>query len=460
MKHFASYGPRPEWKLDIKAVPTLLQVESTIRSLQKNKAAGADSVTSELLRAHAPATSRQLLPVLAKASLRALEPVAFRGGELFLLAKKGMDLISLVAKTFFVHANVQHQAAALVFFDLKAACYQVLRQALVETCDSDASLLRLFHALNIPPAAICELKEHLAKASLLVEAQVSAHTRALVTDLFEGTYFRLSTSADLTLTGRGSRPGDPMADILFAFTLSAFVKSSQVELGRRGLLADWPMQSTRPDFIAFDGPVFLSCPAWADDFFLPQSSHTFAGLVQHVVASVEVLQARATAAGMTVKYGEDKTAVLFPAELLARHSSLLDTAEGGLGLYIRDSQAGRHFLPAVQAYKHLGGILTSDANPMPDLHLRFAHAMGVLRPLRKRLFGALRFDLAVRRNLLRSLAVSRYVHSASSLIFPAPSPPLALAKDLVSFLPFYGTTGLVPQGAMRLLSPSLKPFMI
>ncbi|CAE7250421.1 unnamed protein product [Symbiodinium sp. CCMP2592] len=45
--------------------------------------------------------------------------------------------------------------------------------------------------------------------------------------------------------------------------------------------------------------------------------------------------------------------------------------------------------------------------------------MGMLKPLRRRLFGAQRYDIAVRRTLLRALSVSRYVHTAAALILPA-----------------------------------------
>ncbi|CAE7759893.1 unnamed protein product, partial [Symbiodinium necroappetens] len=470
IEHFASYAQRTPWAMDIQAVPTLLQVERHIRSLQRGKAAGADEITAEFLRLDAPVTSRQLLPVLLKASLRAVEPVVFRGGELFLLAKRasallgcdgyrsilvssvpgkvyhrclrhqilpafvsqkavyqggiqpgqGIELISLVAKTFFGHANAQGQVAALIFFDLKAAFYQVLRQTLVGTCDSDVALRRLFHALHIPPTALKELKQHLECASLLADAGVSSHSQALITDLFEGTYFRLSTSAVITLTQRGSRPGDPMADILFAFTLSALTRALQETLSGQGLLAEWKQPSNRPSFIPYEGQLDLGCPSWADDFFLPQTAPNFASLVDKVTRSVALLEERAVVAGMTIKYGPEKTAVLLPAELLARHSTLLATHEGCSGLWIPGPFQGvSTFLPAVQAYRHLGGILTSDINPTPDLHLRYSQAMGVIKPLRRRLFGALKFDIKVRSNLLRSLAVSRYVHSSASLMLPA-----------------------------------------
>ena len=87
----------------------------------------------------------------------------------------------------------------------------------------------------MPPSAAQELREKLAGIPILATAGVSAHTRALVRDMFRGTYFRLSGCAELTLTRRGSRPGDPAADLLFAFTLSAYFRAAKLALQQHGL---------------------------------------------------------------------------------------------------------------------------------------------------------------------------------------------------------------------------------
>ena len=469
--HFSAYRKKPAWSFDVSVVPSLRQVEAVIHTLQPHKAVGSDSVSAELLRTDVPAASRQLLPVLAKAAIRAFEPVVFRGGDLFLLAKRaskvlgceayrsilissvpgkvyhrclrqhllpaftstrhqlhagiiagqGIELISITAKTFFSLCNRAGRQAALIFFDLKAAFYQVVRQMLVDPQDSDEELLVLFHKLGLPPAAAAELRDKLSGILLLEQAGVSAHARALVADLFQGTYFRLTTGTAVTLTRRGTRPGDPAADLLFAFTLSAYIDVAVKALKARDLLADLPSASSRPAGVAHQGEVDLQCPAWADDFFFPQTGATPSCLLARVRASTTLLTEHASSLGMTVKFGEDKTAVLLPAELLARHADLLDVdSEDRAGLLLRDAVRDVPcFLPATHTYKHLGGILTSDSSPAPDLHFRYAQSMGIVRPLRRKLFGDLRFDLPIRRTLLRSLAVSRYVHTAAALLLHA-----------------------------------------
>ena len=70
----------------------------------------------------------------------------------------------------------------------------------------------------------------------------------------------------------------------------------------------------------------------------------------------------------------------------------------------------------VTVYRHLGGIVTSNSSPAPDLYHRYARADGTARPLKHSFFGSRRFSIEVRRALLQALAVSKYVHTGAALL--------------------------------------------
>ena len=78
----------PAVPFDLSALPTLCKAEQVVLALRHDKAAGPDRLTGETLRLHVPTTTRQLFPVLAKTVLRVREPALWRGGELFVLAKR------------------------------------------------------------------------------------------------------------------------------------------------------------------------------------------------------------------------------------------------------------------------------------------------------------------------------------------------------------------------------------
>ena len=71
--------------------------------------------------------------------------------------------------------------------------------------------------------------------SLLSEAGVNDHTVAVVADLFRGTWFRLESSDVLTGTRRGTRPGDPLEDLLFGFSFSGYLHIANLALAAKGL---------------------------------------------------------------------------------------------------------------------------------------------------------------------------------------------------------------------------------
>ena len=454
--------------LDISCVPTLAAVERNILAAKTGKAAGPDGITAELLRLDAPIVARQLMPVFLKACLHVREPITFRGGDLVCLAKRagqalqcdayrsilvssvpgklyhrgvrealkplllhsqmpfqggvapgqGIECAALAVRTFYSLCLGRGVRASLTFFDLQAAFYQVLRQSLVPLQEDDTELLRLLHCLRLPEKAICELRDHLAKAAQLPLLGASSHATAIVQDMFRGTWFRLSGFAALTLTKRGTRPGDPTADLLFGFTLSALAKAVQHCLASKGLLPDLPSCPDRPDFIGKNGPVCLGFPAWADDFVSPQTGDDTAQLITRTSQTITTVVDFATSAGMTVKFGRDKTALLMSPKDICHASeafSVDDTGSRSLQLHNSVSDIAYH-VPLVESYRHLGGIVTSSATPAPDLHFRFAQAMGTLKPLRRKLFGAREIPIATRSYLLRALVISRFAHSAAAII--------------------------------------------
>ena len=172
---------------DLDCVPTLMEIEQSLLALPRRKAAGADSLTAEILQVCVPATARSLAPLYLKASLAVREPVSYRGGELICLAKKasevfacssfrsvlianlpgkvmhrllrakllphfrkvaqpaqaGMcpgvstDSLVLLAQTFCGVARSGGLLPSLLFFDLQAAYYRTVRQVIVPFGEDD-----------------------------------------------------------------------------------------------------------------------------------------------------------------------------------------------------------------------------------------------------------------------------------------------------------------------------------
>ena len=455
----------------IDVLPTLAQTEQVILGLKNGKAAGADCLTAELLKLSVPDTARRLMPVMLKSVLALREPVAWRGGDLILLAKKagkaldctgfrsiliasvagktfhrcvrtqlvpllqaakpalmagavegvGIEVPALAVKTFQLWQQHTRRPWAVIFVDLQSAYYRVLRQLIVRHNGTDEELLSLLRKLDLPDAAIQELRHKLSTLAELPNLRASDHLQAVVADLLTGTWFRLNGQALLTATARGTRPGDPLADVLFSLTLSAYLRAVAHQLKEQGLDPALDTPRSRPHWAQCTDTLDIGAPAWADDFALPQVGDDAAHLLERVVSSVRVLVTHARSLGMVLKFGVEKTAALV-SSIVSRtdQACILAGKDGGYHVVVHDDIDGTAYeLPILEAYKHLGGIVTSNCSPTPDLHFRFSRASGTVKPLSRKLFSAHSFDLSVRRTLLRALVMSRYMHTGAALILPS-----------------------------------------
>ena len=450
---------------DCRSLPTLGDIERQIVALQHGKASGSDGLTAEIYRISPTHAAVAVLPLFLKSCLEVQEPVEWRGGCLVALAKKaaaalccgnfrsilmastmgklyhrvvrskllphlddfkgelqagtsrgvGVDTVALMVRSFLGLCAHRACTAAVTFYDIKAAYYRLLRHTLVPTLQDDRPLLALIHKLGLPPASVTELCAHLSNMALLRDAGVNDHTVALVADLFRGTWFRLDKSSILTATTRGSRPGDPLADVLFSFSLAGYLSAVDAALADRGLSTVIPACSQPAEWLDAATAVTANHVSWADDYAHLQRAECEESLHATVRASATLHLEVATSVGMELTFAADKSAVLLPS-LCARDPEpcSVHNPKGLPGYLLYDSLSGRHhFLQVVDAYRHLGGIVTANCSSATEIAFRRSQALSVLRPLHKQLFSSASVPLTIRVHLLRSLVLSRFVFASA-----------------------------------------------
>ena len=449
---------------DILCVPTLLDIEQDVLRLRNGKAAGPDLITADLLKLNVPNSSRRLLPVFTKAALACREPVVFKGGCLITLAKKAHaslqcsdfrsiilssvpgklfhrslrrrllqplsriafplqagalpgaspEILALYLTAFQRWAQSTRQYWAVTFFDVKQAYYRTLRQLVVD-CDSDAGLCKILYDLGLPEQAIGELRDLLHRAASTSPLAGKEHLTAMLRDLLTATWFKFEASSLLAVTHKGTRPGDPAADVLFAFTLSALFKSIEDGLESQGLVDSLPHVQQDPFVDGYHADPCLQFVSWADDFARPFVGSSASELIDKVRRATKCCTEKASACGIELTFGADKTAVVCdPSAVHFLHEAGDDVLGGGIAFY--DAVADKRcVLPVVHAYKHLGGIFNSSAKPDLEIFMRRAAALGPLRPVRSKLFASRAVPLATRRTLLYALGLARFVHGSGAL---------------------------------------------
>ena len=371
------------------------------------KAAGTyacDAFRSILLasipgKAYHRALRARLLPSLCKVS------TALQAGS---KPGVGTDGISAAARAYQELQLSLGRLPAIVYFDLKAAYYRMLRQIVAPIGEPEERFMRLMHSLQLPPQAIEELKAHLLALSTLELSNVTPHTIALISDLFRGTWFRLERHETLTVTSRGSRPGDPLADVLFAFSLSTYIRSCDEALHQAGLSTPLPPFSATPLAPQLPCLTGLSFASWADDMARLLAADSWVALNRSVERTMQVCVEHATSCGMLFAFARHKTAVLLPAMTgRGRGRKVVEGIRPDL-FQIHNRIIGEtHELEVISAYQHLGSIVTADGSPALEIAHRKSLAIGITRAHTRRLFANTAFPLGCGRSLSASLCMER-----------------------------------------------------
>ena len=271
-------------ELDISNVPSFGELCQTFPG-KRGKAVGEDTLPSELFH-HLPRVMTELFhPLMTKWMLRCHEPPLWKGGLLqdlvknhlevmhasgsrgillqdhpgkrghFTLRKrllpflikaaritqhgglpgKGTDIAGLTVRSFMAFRKAQNRPSGAFFVDLIGAFDRVIRYLFVSCEIRVGDLAQLFSTLGLPSDFLhCFLECILIDA--LEEAAVPSHLRALVSDSYSGSWFTTSGLASVTETQVGTRPGEPLGDLIFNYTMAAVLEDLDASLSVRGLV--------------------------------------------------------------------------------------------------------------------------------------------------------------------------------------------------------------------------------
>ena len=431
----------PEARFSAADLPTLLDLEQSIRSFRKGKAPGPDGIPDWVWTLDVAKSAKALLPVCIRLS----EPIACKSTCLISLFKgKGSPslvenhraialmngpgklfrkqlrpaLIKAMPHSEFLQGGLPgsllqgphhivrtHGAIALalrlsaaaVFIDVASAYYRVVRQAFVQGIGNDAEVCQILDRLGVSPSSFHTICQWLAGAHLLEKA--TPHQQRLLREFLHNTHFVLRGDSQLVRTHAGTRPGDSIADLLFALVQADFMQDTRKQLCQAGLLNDQISQ------LAF-GEDKLIAPTWADDSVILQSAPTAELQVQKTRLSMGIVHAEFIRRAMKPNYTQGKTEVVFalrghgaPAwrqKLLVRQGGLLSFP----------TEQGEQSVHCVRHYVHLGGYVQDRPAHLTDILRHMATAQAAIKPLRRPVLRDENIPLKVRRMCLQSLAFS------------------------------------------------------
>ncbi|CAE7762521.1 unnamed protein product [Symbiodinium sp. CCMP2456] len=420
-----STGPSLEGKFELKHLPKWDVIEAAFRSCKARKAPGADQIPDWVWKMLPQKSVELWLPIFLKAHVRLSEPVQFKHTLLFSLFKgkgspasvsnyRAIALLSGPGKVLrkqlrstllrqlpddplqqggIPHSLLQgaHQvlkmhasiAAAVgasncaLFLDVSSAYYRVLRQAFHDGIEDDRQICSILRQLGVAPESLHSVCAWLSETNLIAGAD--QHEQRLLREYFAGTFFTMREGGAIVRTHAGTRPGDAIADALFALVQADFLAGLRQRLDVDGLLDDPVVRE------AFSIPRLLA-PVWADDTVLLLASVGAEKLLLKTTAVLQIVHLEFTRRGMAPNYARGKSEAMF-------------SFRG------RGAPAMRQKV-LIRTYVHLGGVVNDKQSHSYDICQHLAQARRQIKPMRRPVLRDTSIPLSTRKLCLSSLALS------------------------------------------------------
>ena len=456
--------------LDLQAVPTLAQIEAVIRRSNFAKAPGPDNLPAAVFKLNPVMFARLLYPLYLKISLRCSEPLKFRGGEIIALAKKasskyncsdyraivladqmgkyfhtlqrqkllpafadfkapmqagclakiGVDHVHLQLEALASWAASSHRCLCVLFLDVASAYYKAVRSFILGGDYSDESICRLFLQNRWSPDLLHEFLAALNEPSAFEQAQVSSHKTYQNKLSFQAAWFALrNLPGTLTQTSQGTRPGNPLADLLFAFLFSRVSKEVQAQMDLAGCLDQFPVRWFPG--VPLSEEEQLNCApgigSWADDLYLACTVESAKTLLSTATTVSKIAIDVAASFGLFLNLGDDKTNLLLvPRGPGSFEFKRLLATEGRPELSVMTQSLGQVSVKIVKDYVHLGALFDG-TSCRPEISRRFLLSSPLVKQLRRPVFGDPSLSLSLKSMLLQSYVLSRFLFGLSTWHF-------------------------------------------
>ena len=452
----------PAADVDVSMIIGPWDIAQAISKMKRGKVPGKNGITTEILKCAGDVAASQMVPLMMKCIMHQFEPLSWKGGTLVPLFKgkgkvdcptayRSIFISDTTCKTFHsclrtrlmrtweksmctlqfggrpgYGTDVAHHCAhaflswsrhsgtpsALVFLDLTAAFYSVLRQGLFNHEICDQHLCYAFQSLGISSDELHEVVDTVTSEAA-VEG-VSQHCDLVLKGLFEATHFSMDGLPGVTHTSKGTRPGDPIADLLFNMTMRLIQRSVQKKLEAHQL-CDLAQTCQSPNVL--EVPVLpaqgYAAVAYVDDVVIMAhaSSNEQVRHMTQLIVSTYYDEARHRGLWMNFEPCKKTEAILQPVGRGTRtfKDHWFRQMHGRLPIV---TESSLHHLHLVHKYRHLGTQIQHGADIAADSREKSALARQAWGPLARSFFCKRNVSIHAKAPVFRSLVLSRLLYNS------------------------------------------------
>ncbi|CAE7946520.1 hypothetical protein AK812_SmicGene33425 [Symbiodinium microadriaticum] len=324
------------------------------------------------------------------------------------------------SRAFLAMARTRGQSAAILFVDIAAAYYGVIREAILGAQASGRPLDDLVAKLGMSVDDMQLLQHYITSEPVLQQQGAHELFAEVAGELHRNTWFILSGDRQIVETHRGTRPGGSLADVVFSILFSKVLQrrtrtTLQPHVPRvpwTGERSPWGCAPASSASCA----VEASDVVYADDlasFLICEQPSCLPKAIAGIAAdTIDTLHPH----GLNANVGPTKTAALaVPAGRGSRSvRRQLFSAGAGRLVVLPESRGGLR-LDLVTVYKHLGSMVMHDGSLLPEIRHRLAASRSAMKEGKQRLFACRAIPLARRVAIFRSHVLAALVPGLGTL---------------------------------------------
>lgn len=287
-------------------------------------------------------------------------------GQQVQFGSMSLQCFSRIAK----HYNL---SMGVVFVDLANAFHRLIRELVCGIArQEDAE--ELIHSLAAHGCPTAGVKKWLEFPNLLQRLGAPRRLINLLRDVHTHTWHVLSAHPGLTRTRRGTRPGSPLADVVFHVAMLDIT----IELN------EWVSQDQSYQMILRSLGLEMEAIVWSDDLAIPWLTSRADELPSAIEKLLQQIHKVFQRRGFELNMQKGKTTAVVAFRGLGapdmRRKYQLASAAGISCHLAHDQDEWLHFVPA---YKHLGTYFAADGGFQVEMSHRIGQALAAFSQLAK-----------------------------------------------------------------------------
>ena len=242
---------------------------------------------------------------------------------------------------------------------------------------------------------------------------MTAHAEKAIQDILSNTHFWVKGLEHPTKTNRGTRPGDPVADLLFNMCVTVILNDATEKASQR--LGDcWAGQPDSCQDFSASQPV--QCPgyidlSYVDDCVFLLYAHNNDQIQTMACVVVEEICRAAAKRGLLVNFEQGKTEMIWTIRGKGSRQVREQLLRDQNRITWHGDELSRE-LRVVHAYKHLGTWVQTGGKHGKEIQSRVSAAAASWGPLTRSFYSKKRISAQAKAKVFGTLTYSRLLYNA------------------------------------------------